>query len=472
MVAAENPSAGLPASDAGARPSDAPTKRRRRRWLVPVITIAVVGTIVSVVFYLGLPPAAPFHKDWSQSLEGNPFGAGSSHGDVFVTYTASAHRAEPPFENWSVQARAIRATDGHTLWTSQPVTITDVPVFNAAVYVPGSFAYLICAGGNGSMGLRVLALNLSTGATLGLWSMQVPEWSGMLPPSEYIDATNSTLVVSYPALFENPETFDVFGVNAVSGELLWNRSIVVNDTHGWGTGSEQTFVVGSSVFFAINVDSGTTGEEFLALNASNGGILFQREFSHSSNLIDGAAVEGSYCFLTNSSGTLSMTEVNLSTGVVSPGFPLPSAGNPYAAGPLVILATPSPHFGYTAYYLNGTKAWSLDMPLPCTFGWTLGQACSPSLSQPLLYGDGSELLLSAFSWFLSENSTYHNTYRLVNLDHGTVSWSADYSFTFGGFSWYGPVPTYTADSVVGSEIIYTIQTPGGTTTAGGTLGSG
>lgn len=456
-------------------------KRRKRRWWIAVIPVAVVAIMVGSIAYVTLPPEPPFHEAWSRSLVGNPFGSGAHEGNTFVTYVVQANPAEPPLQNVNVSAQAIDVGDGRTLWTSQPVTILDVGVFHPEVYVSGSNAYLLCTAASPDSGnLSVLALNLSTGSTVGFWRTPLFDWSSILPPSEQVALANSTMIVSYPVLFSNPTAFDVLGVNSLTGTLLWRTSVVINATCGWGTGSEAVFIQGSTVLFALDTacgPAGFTGAELLAINDSSGAVRFQRNLTGSSAPVSGVIDGGSFYFLDQSTGTVAIDGVNLSTGFNTSGFPIQRVANEslfsgalYTEGSLLIVVSESPSLNYMAYFTNGTEAWTLGFPLPCTFKFTLSQACSPYLSQPLSYGDGSELLLSSSSYFLSQGSSYHNAYRLVNVDNGTVVWSADYSFTFGtNWPWYGPVPTYTVESVVGFEIIYTIQTPGATTIAGGNL---
>lgn len=445
-------------------------KQGRWRWLTVVIAVAVIASVMAVLIYEEVPPASPFHEDWSRSLPGNPLSMGAHEGSTFVTYAATASPTNPPFENVSFRAMAIDANNGQTLWTSQPIAISNIALFEVEVDLSGPLAYLLCSVGAPPVsGLEVLALNLTTGSAVGSWNVSVGGSLGglALPPSEFVTMANSTLVVSYPDLYNG--TFVVRGLDALTGAEIWTTWLPLPPTSGWGTGDEETFAWGPAVFFVL----ATVPEELVALNAANGELQYQRSYTGPSGFVNGVAVGPSFYYLSNTSGTLAVDGVNLSTGTESSSFPVPEAvgaslqnGVLYSVGSLLMVASSASSIRYAAFFTNGTEAWSVELPLACSPG---SFGCAPGASQPMPYGGGSEVLVSSFSYFLLENATYLNTYLLVNLTGGTVRWSASYTFNYGASTWFGPVPDYLVGSVVGFEVIYSILAPGEATTAGGTL---
>ena len=96
--------------------------------------------------------------------------------------------------------------------------------------------------------------------------------------------------------------------------------------------------------------------------------------------------------------------------------------------------------------------------------------CATALESPLAYNNDAEVLLSSGPFLLSPGTTYHNAYRMVSLSQGNIEWSRDYLYTFGEtWPWSSPVPSFTVTSVVGSEVIFTVQTPDSTVLGGGVL---
>lgn len=468
-------------------PSESPGRgrtRRRRRWILLVSVIAV-AVIVGGVILVTQPPTPPFQQNWSRSLAGNPSAAGTAADGAYLTYSSTSTRSPfPPYPlNASVSMQSINASTGRSEWSSSPIVLLGKLLVQPEILVGASFAALVVTSATLTSGnLTVLAANLSTGATLGTWTEPLPEWSAILPPNVQLGLANSTLVTVVPVDLNASLPLRIQGLDVVSGEMDWTTSTNLVGDVGWGTGSVRVLVSGSSVVCILAPTGGVDdGGEILVLSGESGAIRFERDIPGSSDPIGGVLDLDAFFYLSNSSGEISIQGNELTDGANTTSIDVPSVADDallsaqlYSVGPLLILASYSPSLTYAAYAANGSLAWTVNLPYATSCGSTVEYPelgpCATALESPLAYDNGAEVLLSSGPFLLSPGSTYHNAYRLVSLSQGNVEWSRDYLYTFGEtWPWSSPVPSFSAISVVGTEVIYIVQTPDSTVLAGGVL---
>lgn len=376
--------------------------------------------------------------------------------------------------------RSINASTGRTEWSSSPLGLGNLSV-QPEVLIGASLAVLVVTSASLASGnLTVLVANLSTGATLGTWSEVLPEWSAILPPSMQVALYNSTLVTVVPLELNTSLPLRIEGLNVFSGGLEWETSTNLSGDVGWGTGSSMVYVSGTNVITVLTPNGESeNGGEILVINGQSGAIRFERDILGPSNPIGGTAVTNAYYYLSNSTGPLMVQGIELSDGDNATAIHVTNVANQallsaqlYALGPILILASYSPSLSYAAYNTNGSLAWTVNLPYATSCGSSVESPelspCATALETPLSYDNGTEVLLSSGPYLISQGTTYHNAYRIVSLSQGYVEWSRDYLYTFGEtWPWSSPVPSFTVRAVVGSEIIYTVQTPVSTVLAGG-----
>ncbi len=406
---------------------------------------------------------------------------------MFVTYTAvQTPSSENPSDlsNVTLTMEALNLNSGQVEWSARPMILSNVWLYWTEVLVGPTFALLVSTSADPPRGaLTVLAVNLSGGETLGTWEVPLPQWTA-IPPSEEVGLSLGTLVIAYPPYLNNSAStsIEIEGIDALSGQTLWQNVTQLWNDFGWGTGSVMEYGAGSRLVFAMNPGgSEYNGGKIVVVNGQSGAITLQVNVSAPSSVMNGAVAGNAYYFLANSSNELRIDGVNLSTGGETSPIGVSNVADGalisallYAAGTTLIVASYSPSLSYTAYQADGVESWAMGFPNSpsCTPAptWPAIGLCATLLSAPMPYGNGSSVLLSSVASGLVQGASYHNVYRLVDLNNGKIEWSSEYTFTYGGFTLFsGPVPTITVEEVIGTEIIYTIQTPNGTTTACGTL---
>lgn len=469
---------------AGKRLTTGRGKHRTRRLWISVVSVAAIVGLIALMAYVTQPPKPPFERLWSVSLDGNPNGVGATSNGTFVTFASHASPVSTQgnyVKNVSVSMVAINVTSGVAVWSSQPLILHGVTTYFPQVQVSWPFAYLLVnsatlSGGN----LSVLCADVATGNPEGSWAMPLPDWSAILAPTEELAVSGSEMVVAYPLALQNPLTIVTLGVNGLTGHVGWRTSLQFNGSGGWGTGSASLEASGSLAVLQLNVASTPARESILSLDFSDGSILVEKNYSQPVGL-SGVIIRGMYYIANNSSGAMYLQGLNLFTGGSGPNILVTNVADEelfsidvFGAGPDLIVASYSPSLSYAAYSVNGSELWVTRLPYSPSCGpvpnYPALGPCATLLGPPLLYGEGSDVLLSSVASGLVQGSNYYNTYRLVNLSTGEVVWNSDYIFTYGvSWPWYGPVPSFTVNAVVGPVILYVTQTPGGTSTSGGLL---
>lgn len=468
-------------------PSENPSRgrpRRRRLWIV-VASVIAVAVIVGSIVLVTQPPAPPFQQKWSRTVAGNPSGEGAGADGAYLTFSSTTTRSlVPPYSvNASVSMQSINASTGKTVWSSAPLVLVGDEFVQPEVLAGTSVAVLVVTSASLTSGnLSVLAANISTGSTLGMWSEPLPEWSAILSPNVQVGLYNTTLVTLVPLELNATLPLRIQGVDLLSGGVQWTTSTNLTGDVGWGSGSSRLSVSGTNVI-AVVTTNGTTdyGGVILVVSGQNGTIRFERDISGPSNLIGGVSDLDAFYYLSNSTGEIEIQGIELTNGTTTKSIGVTTVADDallsaqlYSVSPLLILASYSPSPSYGAYAANGSLVWTVQLPDATSCGTTvefpeLGP-CATALWSPLAYDRGTEVLLDSGPFLLSRGTPYHNAYRLVSLSRGEVVWSTDYLYTFGeAWPWSSPVPNFTVTAVVGNEIIYTVQTPDSTDLAGGVL---
>lgn len=457
--------------------------RRRRLWII-LVSVMASALIVGGVILVTQPPTPPFQQRWSRTLAGNPSASGTAADGAYLTFSSTSTRSPvPPYPlNASVTMQSINASTGKTEWSSSPLDLGNLSI-QPEVLVGSSFAVLVVTSASLASGnLTVLVANLSTGVTLGQWSLVLPEWSAILSPAVQVGLYNSTLVTIVPLELNASLPLRIEGLNVFSGGVEWETSTNLSDDVGWGTGSSMVYVSGDNVIIVLTTNGETeNGGEILVIDGPSGTIRFERNIPGPSSPIGGIPAMEAFYYLSNSTGPLVIQGIEFTNGGDTTPIDVTNVANQallsarlYAVGPLLIVASYSPTLSYAAYDTAGDSVWTVSFPYATTCSSSSPflelSPCATALWSPLAYGNGSSVILSSGPLLLSEGATYHNAYRLVSLGRGLVQWSSDYRYTFGeSWPWSSPVPCFTVKGVVGSNLIYTVQTPDSTVLAGGGL---
>lgn len=437
--------------------------------LYVLLAVALVATTAAVYLTARTPPPAPaiFPTRWTATADGSLSGEVVSGGAVVAAVLTATGSPPSGFQsNTSFVLHAYDLRTGQPTWSSPTLAVLDRsggPDLRLMVPADGTAALVVVAdgltgyarltpAGPGETILYVLRLNASTGQLLA-------ESSNSLP----LEATGAQLLSDAPKLivswaldpWPNPASLFVraydlttVGVPPVpgvaplapspppptTGRELWDFSVSFPPSLD---GLEAGDLLVSAAPGHVIVQQGYANQTAWVLADATGHLLWQRDLPRSLSVLASTTDNTTFYTLGPAPGGVEADRWSLANGTeaapLTISVPADQNSTLWRVGGLLVVGSYVVP-GYYAFGLAGGLVWHL--PLSLTYNGSVCR-CGPGgpesrLMAPLPLAGPYALLGGVLYHFAA--SKFLETFRLVNVNTGTVAWSADYAIDLEGAS--------------------------------------